>query len=426
MGRTRAGGRPRDDEKEFMPILVRHHGVAGLFAAAAAALAAYWWSVRFQRRHRRLQLASHGVQSPRVVCSFTAKCTAPLTDLLRSELPTDFPSKNAMSQACKRRQLLIDGTPAANAKHVVMAGQRVEYVALPASKQVHRALLSKVKDAPVASLTLEWAYIDAYLAVCVKPRGFSVQGDASAAQLRQAVALALPPPAERPDPLPAPRHAHRIDKATGGLLVYARTRSAVAAISTAFGQKGAAGGDRAESGVVRKTYLALVCGRLEGEGVIDAPIHGKPSRSEWVSLSCVRSAASGWVTTLRLKPITGRQHQLRRHLALELGCPILGDPRFLSAEARAAELQGDLHLWAAGLELPHPATGAPLRVTADEPPHFEERRRAEEAAFAAVGDAEWRAAVAHAEERRRRAAEGAFRLVGAAQPTEAEGDCANE
>ena len=79
-------------------------------------------------------------------------------------------------------------------------------------------------------------------------------------------------------------------------------RAAVAAcarLATAF----------ATPGAVRKTYVALVAGRLDGDGVVDEPVSG-------LLLALARSANAvggvGLVTTLELKPEHGRRHQLRK------------------------------------------------------------------------------------------------------------------
>lgn len=373
---------------------------------------------------------------------------ATLTAHLCQRLPRDFPSRAFCKAMLKRGQVLVDGVVIRkDDDQPLRIGQRVEYL-LPEKAKAHSA-----RTGAPPSLELKWAYVDEHLAVCVKPQGVAVQGDPTAATLRYAVAYALPPSNGRPDALASPQHCHRIDKMTGGLLVFSLTRSASALIGLAFAQHDdeheSSNGERAgevedgserrarrgaaeaadgvgEGGAVvacsgddptapgatnageslRKTYLAIVVGKLEGSGIIDAPIHGKPARSRWCSLSCVRSASSGWISTVRLHPETGRRHQLRRHLAEQLGCPILGDPKYMTADSRGVELEGALHLWALEIELPHPATGKRLRVTTDEPPHFEQTRRREEAAAAATTVAEWETAALRAEERQQRAAAG--------------------
>ena len=86
--------------------------------------------------------------------------------------------------------------------------------------------------------------------------------------------------------------------------------------------------------------------------------------SRWEAIGHSRSAESGWCTTLRLHPLTGRNHQLRRHLAFELGTPILGDPKYLTDTSRASR-SDELYLWASGIELPHPASGERVRVESE-------------------------------------------------------------
>jgi hypothetical protein len=76
-----------------------------------------------------------------------------------------------------------------------------------------------------------------------------------------------------------------------------------------------------------------------------------------------------------------------------------------------------MHLWASAIVLPHPHTGLPVRVQTDEPAIFAETRRREEAAAAAMGEAEWAAAASEAETRRTRAAASARGLHGGGSHT---------
>lgn len=118
-----------------------------------------------------------------------------------------------------------------------------------------------------------------------------------------------------------------------------------------------------------KTYHAIVCGVPEAEsGIVDAPIarkplpsllreinpEGKPCRTEYRVLEHL-----GELTKLELHPITGRTHQLRLHCAY-LGCPILGDPQYGTAESAALSALLGHHtqqLCAKRLEFIHPITG---------------------------------------------------------------------
>ncbi|WP_412103167.1 RluA family pseudouridine synthase [Polaromonas sp. SM01] len=159
---------------------------------------------------------------------------------------------------------------------------------------------------------------------------------------------------------------HRLDMATSGLLLMARSRTAQRSLSHAFAER-----------QVHKAYEAVVQGRLDpslpledGWGLIDLPIAvdwprrplrvidtllGKPSKTRW-QVQHYDDAAD--CTRLRLEPITGRSHQLRVHLQA-LGHPILGDQLYAPAlvQARADRLL----LHACALRLTHPVSGVLLQ-----------------------------------------------------------------
>jgi 23S rRNA pseudouridine955/2504/2580 synthase len=75
-----------------------------------------------------------------------------------------------------------------------------------------------------------------------------------------------------------------------------------------------------------------------------------------------------WVT---LKPVTGRTHQLRVHMA-QLGTPILGDPRYFNIQnyERSEGVADGLHLHARRISLPL-RNGERLDVSAPLPPHIQ-------------------------------------------------------
>ena len=129
-----------------------------------------------------------------------------------------------------------------------------------------------------------------------------------------------------------------------------------------------------QAGDLQKTYHAITYGGpAEDAGIIDAPIarkplpsllreirdDGKPSVTEYAVLERTKKLCK-----LKLRPITGRTHQLRLHCA-HMGYPILGDPQYGTAESIAFSdslgIKTQL-LCAKMLEFTHPVTNERLTI----------------------------------------------------------------
>lgn len=283
---------------------------------------------------------------------------------------------------------------------------------------------------------LHVVFQDAHMAVVVKPQGMPVMGS-KPSLLRSDLLMAVQctpleqtavvnagcSNGEEDSALGKPRPVHRLDSATGGLLVVAKTHRAETNLRVAF-----------QNRACHKRYRAIVVGRLipfaekpaaisnndvpsnatfstEGDySVINSPISEKESKTLFRVVRHVASSTmvkDGWLTVVDLWPVTGRKHQLRKHMKL-IGHYILGDVRHcgMSKATMAALTNGntvegnnsarmqttdsggvtgeaskspplpvDIHsrlcLWAIEITLPHPMTGRDSTFQMEDPDWIE-------------------------------------------------------
>ena len=157
---------------------------------------------------------------------------------------------------------------------------------------------------------------------------------------------------------------HRLDKDTSGLLVVAKNEPAQHSLVKQLAAR-----------TVKRTYLALVRGKVSRAGTVEAPIgrdprhrtrmaivnDGKPAVTHYR----VRKALPAH-TLLECRLETGRTHQIRVHLA-SIGHPIEGD-RVYGGRAKSPFHRQALHAWK--LEFDHPASGKAVAFEAPLPPDF--------------------------------------------------------
>ena len=238
----------------------------------------------------------------------------------------------------------VDGEPTKKAAQIEAGAELV--LELPSRARV-----------PVSTdLTLPVLYEDADIVAIDKPAGVSVHGgpeDESPTVARWFEAN-YPEDAAQFD-VERPGIVHRLDKGTSGVMVLARSPRAQSALSAAFAER-----------LAKKQYVALVEGGFDRpRAVIDAPIgrhrgdrtkmaildSGRASKTEYEALGQAHGRS-----LLLVKPVTGRTHQIRVHLAA-VGAPVVDDVVY----GKGGSGRHMLHAWR--LEIPHPNAGV-FRATA--------------------------------------------------------------
>ncbi|MEP9347614.1 RluA family pseudouridine synthase [Xanthobacter sp. KR7-225] len=212
-------------------------------------------------------------------------------------------------------------------------------------------------------------YEDKDVMVLNKPFGLAVQGGSGTFRHVDGLLEAM-----RDKDGQKPRLVHRIDKDTAGCLLVAKSRLAASVLAKSFRSREA-----------RKIYWALVPGvpkprqgristylaRDEDEEKMRVARHGEDEASHAITYYAVVDQAAQKMSWLSLKPVTGRTHQLRAHMA-HIGHPIVGDPKYFDIEnwELPGGLQRRLHLLARRLIIPHPRGTGLIDVSAPLPPHM--------------------------------------------------------
>lgn len=206
-------------------------------------------------------------------------------------------------------------------------------------------------------------HMDDELIVLNKPSGLAVQGGTNTKRHIDGMLDAL-----KFNLTEKPKLVHRLDKDTSGLLLIARTRVAAQKLTKAFQTK-----------TTEKYYWAVVKsapkhkegkinipllkqGNKGHEKIIAAPDHddAKSAITLYATVASVPALASFVV----LRPITGRTHQLRVHMA-EMGNVIVGDGKYGGTDAHiGGEISRKLHLHARHIKIPHPSNGETFEITA--------------------------------------------------------------
>lgn len=279
----------------------------------------------------------------------------------------------ALEKLLRSGQIRIDGKRV-RASDRIRRGQLVrippQLTRLPAKPPVPEKPVSDKDSAWLRSLVI---YEDASVIVLNKPSGIPTQGGSGVTRHIDGLLPALQGKKHQ-----RPRLVHRLDRDTSGVLVVARTVPAASALSLSLRQHDA-----------RKTYWALTKSvPRPSRGTIRLALEKQPgfgprgtdermivveeggdTAKGAITRYAVIDAAAGRFAWVALRPVTGRTHQLRAHLA-HIGTPIVGDLKYGGgAAAGQGELENRLHLHARSIDIAHPDRGR-LSVEAPLPPHM--------------------------------------------------------
>ncbi|SDG60411.1 RluA family pseudouridine synthase [Marvinbryantia formatexigens] len=202
-------------------------------------------------------------------------------------------------------------------------------------------------------------YEDKQLLVCRKPAGLAVQNASfGRMDLESMVRNYLMEKSGKPNPYLGV--VHRLDQPVQGLLVFAKTPAAAAALSA-----------QVQDGRMTKEYLAVVCGKLpekEGElvhflkkepaGNCSRAVGEKTPGAKRAELSYRVLAEADGRALVRIKLKTGRHHQIRVQM-VACGAPLYGDAKYNPGAQRGERLA----LCADRLSFVHPAGGKRVEFT---------------------------------------------------------------
>ncbi|CCD83755.1 putative ribosomal large subunit pseudouridine synthase RluC-like (23S RNA pseudouridylate synthase) (RNA-uridine isomerase) [Bradyrhizobium sp. ORS 285] len=286
-------------------------------------------------------------------------------------LEARFPglSFSHIQRIVRKGELRVNGKRA-DSKDRLEEGQTVRIPPLKLDAPKVAGVLSEAEQKTLDSLEAMTLYEDDDVLVLNKPAGLAVQGGSGMTRhIDQMLEVMRDAKGQKP------RLVHRIDRETSGCLLIAKTRFAATHLTGAFRHRSA-----------RKVYWALVAGvpkpkqgristylaKDEGEDdtIMRVAAHGDEGASHAVTYYAVVEASANKLAWVSLKPVTGRTHQLRAHMA-HIGHPIVGDPKYFNIEnwSLPGGLQNRLHLLARRIVIPHPRGGV-IDATAPLPPHM--------------------------------------------------------
>jgi len=261
-------------------------------------------------------------------------------------------SKSAAKKAILKGRLRLNGKKAALSSQIK-------------NGDILELQLDKPKTKPGISIHLPIVFEDDYMIIVNKPGGIAVNGNRN--KTVENIVGKISRKSSQVDALPSPIAAHRLDVPTKGLVVFAKTKTALIQLNKSF-----------QLGKIEKEYSAVVHGKTTKQGRINLPIQGKSATTEFTLVRTVPSKLYQHISLLQLKLLTGRTHQLRIHLQ-SIGHLIVGDKQY--AGDQKTILGKGLFLCASKIAFVHPISGKPVQLEIELPLRFKRLLDREETRF---------------------------------------------
>lgn len=252
-----------------------------------------------------------------------------------------YPTRNALKKAISRDEVLVNGKLATTGLWLSV-GDQIELL-----ESLRRAPKELDYDIPIV-------YEDEFLIIVNKPPGLLTSGNHYDTLVNAMVGKGSLSKAS--DAWTWFRPLHRLDRATGGLVMMSKTASIHRALADQF-----------EKREIAKVYHAIVKGGFPLKGTIDTEVNGKNAQTDFETVQKVESVKSGQLSLVELRPRTGRTHQLRIHCS-KIGHPIIGDK--LYDESKKTLSHKGLFLAATSLKFLHPISNEEIYIQTNIPSKF--------------------------------------------------------
>jgi 23S rRNA pseudouridine1911/1915/1917 synthase len=262
-------------------------------------------------------------------------------------------SRSRLSKLIAEGHVLVDGAAAAG-RMKLRSGEALDVTLAPRPEET--AFRAEALEIPLLHEDEDVIVVDKPAGLVVHPGSGNWAGTMLNALLHHAPLLKH---------LPRAGIVHRLDKETSGLLVVGKTEAAQLDLVRQL-----------QARTVKRTYLAVVRGRVARAGKVDAPIGRHPVHRTRMAVVTIGKPA---VTHYRVRETfaahtllecdleTGRTHQIRVHLA-SIGHPLEGDPEYGPKGAKRLPRQA-LHAWR--LAFRHPRTGEAMHFESPVPADLE-------------------------------------------------------